>query len=72
MEEIQDKTDELLGYNQYSPLFLNSIIEPQETIVYEDRDTFLARTLLLGSDIVDLTLNSITNFTKLNLSTELV
>lgn len=72
MEEIQDKTDELLGYNQYSPLFLNSIIEPDQTIVYEDRDTFLSRTLLLGSDIVDLTLNSITNFTKLNLSTELV
>ena len=72
IEEIQDKTEELLGYNQYSPLFINSILEPNQMLVYENRDTFLSRTLLLGSDIVDLTLNSITNFTKLNLSTELI
>lgn len=71
MEEIQEKTDELLGYNQYSPLFLSSVLDPEEPLVYEDRDTFLARTLMVGSDIVDLTLNSITNFTKLNLNLEL-
>lgn len=71
MEEIQEKTDELLGYNQYSPLFLSSVLDPEEPLVYEDRDTFLSRTLMVGSDIVDLTLNSITNFTKLNLNLEL-
>lgn len=71
MEEVQEKTDELLGYNQYSPLFLSSVLDPEEPLVYEDRDTFLSRTLMVGSDIVDLTLNSITNFTKLNLNLEL-
>ena len=72
MEEIQEKTDELLGYNQYSPLFLSSILDPEEPLIYEDRDTFLTRTLMVGSDIVDLTLTSITNFTKLNLNLELI
>ena len=72
MEEIQEKTDELLGYNQYSPLFLSSVLDPEEPLIYEDRDTFLTRTLMVGSDIVDLTLTSITNFTKLNLNLELI
>lgn len=72
MEEIQEKTEELLGYNQYSPLFLSSVLDPEEPLIYEDRNTFLSRTLMVGSDIVDLTLNSITNFTKLNLNLELI
>lgn len=73
MDEIEAKTAELLNISAYKDILLNALVLQDPTFKFtgEPIDQFLYRTLLLGSDICDLTLNSVHNFTEntLTLST---
>lgn len=72
MGEISSKMYELLGSEQgvVDPLaFLDST---NGTIGAESRDSFLARTLLTGSEIADMSMELITEFTNITLDTSMV
>ena len=69
MDEISSKMQELLGTEQawLDPLaFLDST---NGTIGAESRDSFLARTLMTGSDVAELSLELISEFTNITLDT---
>ena len=72
MEEISSKMKELLGGE-------NGVIDPlafldstNGTVEAESRDSFLARTLMTGSDVSEMSMNLISEFTSLTLDTSLV
>lgn len=61
-----------LGYGrtEFDPLnFTDSL---QQNFIPENRDVFLGRTLLTGSEIADMTNNLLSNFASITTSTELV
>lgn len=67
--EIKDRTDELFGnsLNTVNPLnFVDALAEAGES-----RESFLTRTLLLGPDIAQMTIDMVTKFTEYSLNTDL-
>lgn len=64
-KEIQEKYNEMFGIGT------GGVIDPYQFISIESLDVFLNRTLLTGSDISDMSMNMITNFTDLTLDTSL-
>ena len=65
--KIQQNYAENIGYGSamFDPLSLTGV---DDTFFTEDSDTFLARTLLTGSDIAEMSKEMITNFVELSLS----
>lgn len=63
-KEIQSKYEEMFGTGG------QGVIDPMQFISMESLDTFLSRTLLTGSDIADMSLNMINNFTDVTLSVD--
>jgi hypothetical protein len=65
--KIQENYAENIGYGSavFDPLSLTGV---DDTFFAEDSDTFLARTLLTGSDIAEMSKEMITNFVELSLS----
>ena len=66
-EEISKLQAEL--FNQ--TLDITSITDALKSYSYEPRDSYLNRTLMTGSDIAELTMNLIHNFTDYSMNTEL-
>lgn len=66
-EEISKLQAEL--FNQ--TLDITSITDALKSYSYEPRDSYLSRTLMTGSDIAELTMNLIHNFTDYSMNTEL-
>ena len=66
-EEISKLQAEL--FNQ--TLDITSITDALKSYSYEPRDSYLGRTLMTGSDIAELTMNLIHNFTDYSMNTEL-
>lgn len=66
---IEDKFKEL--YGKGSTIFDPKKLTENYGSFNESPDSFLQRTLMSGSDVVELSLSLLTNFTKLTLSTEL-
>ena len=66
-EEISRLQAEL--FNQ--TLDITSITDALKSYSYEPRDSYLSRTLMTGSDIAELTMNLIHNFTDYSMNTEL-
>lgn len=62
--EVQRRYEEMFGTSG------QGVIDPMQFISMESLDTFLSRTLLTGSDIADMSLNLINNFTETTLSTD--
>ena len=72
LEEISSKMKELVGTNGavIDPLaFLDST---NGTFGAESRDSFLARTLMTGSDVAEMSIDLISEFTNITLDTSLV
>lgn len=68
LDEISGKTNELFGTNDLlDPTKLMEIYSNTE----ETRDSFLQRTLMVGTDIAALSINMLNDFVKITLSTEL-
>lgn len=59
MKKIEDLTKQLSGSNMFD---LEGFLDSTQQFVYEKSETFLARTLLTGSDIAEITNGMITNF----------
>lgn len=71
-KEIEQLFDELTGgVNLFNPLELVDAATPQNGSLGEPLDTFLQRTLMVGSDISDMTFSMLSNFTDITLSTDL-
>lgn len=66
-EEISKLQAEL--FNQ--TLDITSITNALKSYSYEPRDSYLSRTLMTGSDIAEMTMNLIHNFTDYSMNTEL-
>ena len=66
-KEIQEALNELVGSSGVDP----AQVALASAVRYENRDMFLTRTLLTGSEIAELSLNMIEKFTSLNLSLNL-
>jgi len=72
---ISDLWQSNLGFGKtyIDPLgFTDTSKENNQLYVPESLNTFLDRTLLLGSDIVDITHNMLTNFTQITLDNSLL
>lgn len=67
--DIQQRYADNFGYGSafFDPM---SLTEVGDNFFTESADTFLARTLMTGSDIAEMTKEMVTNFTTLTLSTE--
>lgn len=70
IDEINKKMQELVPNNG------TGVIDPIElmdalAIPYESRDAFMQRTLMLGSDIVDMSINMLSNYPAITLNLEL-
>lgn len=70
-KEIQEKLSQLLGGpNVIDPMmFVDGF--GNDAVIGEPLNLFLERTLLLGTDIADITLSMVGNFTEITLSTDL-
>ncbi|AHC56584.1 hypothetical protein JJJA_0068 [Achromobacter phage JWDelta] len=70
MTSLQRQYELEFGYNQgtVNPLGFTDAF----ALASEPRDTFLARTLMTGSDIADMSMKMITNFTDANLQLDFV
>lgn len=67
---VQQMMYDLMGYKDtINPL---ELIKAGDVSLYEQPDNFLKRTLMTGSDIAELTLSSIGNYSDITLSPELV
>ena len=69
LEEIQDLYEKNIGYDR--GVFDPTNLIGQGIYVPEGMDTFLSRTLMLGSDVIEFTQSLVTDFSALTLSTEL-
>lgn len=67
MEDISKLQAEL--FNQ--TLDITSITDALKSYSYEPRDSYLSRTLMTGSDIAEMTMDLIHNFTNYSMNTEL-
>ena len=67
--EIQKKTLDLLGYGggMIDPLIFTEITSGSSAFMAESSGAFLSRTLMTGSDIVDLSMSIIEDFSDLSL-----
>lgn len=72
MTQVQNKWTELLGDGQViiDPLAMLDISQP-DAYVAESADSFLGRTLLTGTDIAQMTIDIISNFTSVTVNTDL-
>jgi len=70
----QYNTDSKSIQKQYESMFGTGgvgVIDPMQFVTTESMDTFLSRTLLTGSDIADMSLNMVGNFTNMTLDLNL-
>lgn len=69
MSELNDKYQDEFGYGRamLDPLSLTN----RNEFVVEGLDTFLERTLMTGSDVAEMSMSLLSNFTEITLSTEL-
>ena len=71
----QYNTDMMAINKQYEEMFGiagQGVIDPMQLVSMESLDSFLSRTLMTGSDIADLSLDMIGNFSDMTLNTDLV
>ena len=54
-----------------SMIFDPKLLTEHNAVLGESMDSFLQRTLMVGTDIVDISLNLLHNFTDITLSTDL-
>lgn len=70
----QYNTDMMAINKQYEEMFGTAgqgVIDPMQFVTMESLDSFLSRTLMTGSDIADLSLDMIGNFSDMTLNTDL-
>lgn len=67
---IQTAWEQNIGYNRgiIDPMMLTDVA----TVFNESPESFLSRTLLTGSEVAEMSINMLTRFTEVTLSTELV
>jgi hypothetical protein len=71
-KEIEQAFSELTGgVNLFNPLQLVDAPSRPNGSLGEPLDTFLQRTLMVGSDVADMTFSMLSNFTDITLSTDL-
>lgn len=71
-KEIEEMFSELTGgSNLFNPLELVDSSSRQNGALGEPLETFLQRTLMVGSDVSDMTFSMLSNFTDITLSTDL-
>ena len=68
-KEIAEKYEEMFGGG--SMIFDPKLLTERNAVLGESMDSFLQRTLMVGTDIVDISLNLLHNFTDITLSTDL-
>lgn len=71
----QYNTDMMAINKQYEEMFGTAgqgVIDPMQFVSMESLDSFLSRTLMTGSDIADLSLDMIGNYSDMTLNTDLV
>jgi hypothetical protein len=69
VDEILDLYYDVLGYSgvSYDPLLSAGVLDSSAAVVTESSDTFLKRTLMVGSDIVEISHKMINDFAYLSL-----
>jgi hypothetical protein len=70
-KEIAEKYEEMFGNSDMAFIFDPKLLAERNAVLGESMDSFLARTLMTGSDIVDISLNMLHDFADITLSTEL-
>ena len=70
-KEIAEKYEEMFGNSDMAFIFDPKLLAERNAVLGESMDSFLQRTLMVGTDIVDISLNLLHNFTDITLSTDL-
>lgn len=70
-KEIAEKYEEMFGNSDMAFIFDPKLLAERNAVLGESLDSFLQRTLMVGTDIVDISLNLLHNFTDITLSTDL-
>lgn len=69
--DIQKMSEQLFGQGRGGVLDPFTLTDIGQTLLAETRDSFLNRTLLVGSDISEMSIDMLTRFAEITLSTEL-
>ena len=70
-KEIAEKYEEMFGNSDMAFIFDPKLLAERNAVLGESLDSFLERTLMTGSDIVDISLNMLHDFAEITLSLEL-
>lgn len=70
-KEIAEKYEEMFGNSDMAFIFDPKLLAERNAVLGESMDSFLERTLMTGSDIVDISLNMLHDFADITLSLDL-
>ena len=70
-KEIAEKYEEMFGNSDMAFIFDPKLLAERNAVLGESLDSFLERTLMTGSDIVDISLNMLHDFADITLSLDL-